>query len=285
MRPQTRQSQNELSNQALWHLKLNLLQWHHHPQPSGRFRMKSNTNDDKHLHEDWLILPSFSVSLPRKAEEPECLNPQSVTASSSPTASSPADSETTSSTCSLATEEPSSNTAADLVRWAFIWRCAAFLPGGPCWFLILFPIRGHESSATQRSAKGWPRTRRQHRRPPPPPLPPRPFNPFKSSRSTRSRSSGQTPSVKRTNRRRPETAVPSVSRCSPPGEPTPRQNTEARGWRSRSSRDASTPPSRGPGAVAKNRTFPPPLQNDPATKEGVRKRTSSVLKLGCVYDL
>lgn len=199
--------------------------------------------------------------------------------SSSLTGSSPADSQATSSACSLSTEEPSSNITADLVRWGFIWSSSVFFClfyiWCPIWFLILSSVRGQESSAMQRSAKGWPRTHRQHKRPPPPPLLPRhPFNPCKSSRSTRSRSSGQAPSVKQTDHRRPETAVPSVNLCSLSEEPTLRQNLEARGWRFRSSRDASIPPSRGPDTVAKNRTFPPARQNDPMDKGACRTPTS-----------
>lgn len=147
------------------------------------------------------------------------------------------------------------------------------------------PIRGRESSAMQRSAKDWPRTHHQHHRPPPPPplLLHHPFNPCKSSKSTRSGSSGRTPSVNRTDHRRPETAAPSISLCSLSGEPTLRPDSEARARRFRSTRGASIAPSRGPGAVVKNRTFPPAPQNDPMDKGGSRTPSLAVMKL-CVYD-
>lgn len=169
--------------------------------------------------------------------------------------------------------------------WRSIVFCFFFYIWCPVWFLILPPIRGQESSAMQRSAKGWPRTHHQHkRRPLPPLLPHHPFDPCKSSRSTRSRSSGQTPSVKQTGHRSPETAVPSVNRCSLSEEPTLRQNLEARGWRFRSTRDASIPSSRGPDAVAKSRTFPPAHQNDPMDRGACRTPFISNEAV-CIYDL
>lgn len=279
--PQTQRPQKALSNRVLLHWKFKLLQ----QQLQGGF----NSSQLNKIIKTFTWRLTYFYCSPSKAEESECLNPQSVTTSSSLTGSSPADSQATSSTCSLSTEEPSSNITADLVRWGFIWGSIVlflfcFCTWLPIGFLILPPPRGQENSAMQRSAKGWPRTHHQHKHPPPP-LPPRhPFNPCKSSRSTRSRSSAPTPSVKQTDHRRPETGVPCVNRCSLSEEQTHMQNMEARGWRFRSTRDAGIPPSRGPDAVAKNRTFPPAHQSDPMDKGVCRTPTSSVMKL-CIYDL
>lgn len=129
MRPQTQRPQKEVWNLLLWHRKLKLLQWHHHPQGGLSSSEWHKIIILKMLK--WVIL-HFSVSLPRVAEESKCLDPQSVITSStptdsSPTGSSPAESQTTSSTSSLSPEELSSNTTTDLVWWGFIWSAGVFL--------------------------------------------------------------------------------------------------------------------------------------------------------------
>lgn len=132
--------------------------------------------------------------------------------------------------------------------------------------------RVQESSAMQRYARSWPRTRHPHRLPLPPLLPRHPANPCKSSRSTGSRSLGPIPSALQTNRRNLETAVLLVNHYAPSEGLMAKINLEAQGWRFGGTREAwmlanSFPHSGQQDAVAKNRIFPQGHQNN------FRKRT------------
>lgn len=130
-----------------------------------------------------------------------------------------------------------------------------------------FFARGQESSAMQRCARGWPRTRHQYRCPLLYLLPLQPANPCKNSRSTGLKSLGPTPGAQQTSQRKLERAAPLANHCAPSKGRMAKWECEVQAWRIGNITEVwilvnSFHHSGEPDRVARNRIFPQGHQNN-----------------------